>query len=68
MRTRREQSTRAREGSGIFTVVFYGLKIFGCKRVQFSATLRESDTAESPGVSDAAQTGENARKNSVLKL
>jgi len=34
--------------------------------VQFSATLRKSDTAESPSVSDAAQTGENARKKSFL--
>ena len=32
--------------SGIFTVVFYGLQIFGCKTAQFRATHRESDFPE----------------------
>jgi hypothetical protein len=34
--------------------------------VQFSATLRESDTAESPSVSDAAQRREKLRKKPFL--
>jgi hypothetical protein len=36
-------STRARgRRITLFTVIFYGLKIFGCKTAQFCATQRES--------------------------
>src|SRR5215471_4576900 len=59
--------TRAREDRVLaFTVIFYGLKDFCCKTAQFCATQRESDFPETPSVSNGAQTGENARKNSLL--
>ena len=54
------------EGDNSFTVVFYGLTIFACKTAQFCVTLRESEMAETPSVSNAAQAGENTRKNSFL--
>jgi hypothetical protein len=49
-----------------FHCLFYGLRIFHCKTAQFCATRRESELLETPGVSDAAQAGENTRKNSFL--
>ena len=49
-------------------VVFYGLTIFACKTAQFCVALRESEMAETPSVSNAAQAGENTRKNSFLEL
>jgi len=39
---------REREPAFAFTVVFYGLGKFCCKRVQFCATQRESEMAETP--------------------
>src|ERR1700745_1200600 len=45
---------------------FYGLRIFGCKSVQFSATRREYETAESPSVGNAAQHPEKLRKKPSL--
>ena len=36
------------------------------KTAQFCVTLRESEMAETPSVSNAAQAGENTRKNSFL--
>ena len=54
------------EGDNSFTVVFYGLTIFACKTAQFCVALRESEMAETPSVSNAAQAGENTRKNSFL--
>jgi hypothetical protein len=38
----------APERTGLFTVVFYGLQIFCCKRAQFCVTQRESEMAETP--------------------
>ena len=35
-----------RETAKLFTVVFYGLKIFDCKTAQFCATRCECETAE----------------------
>ena len=54
------------EGDNSFTVVFYGLTIFACKTAQFCVTLRESEMAETPSVSNATQPGENTGKNSFL--
>jgi hypothetical protein len=60
-------STRARaRASPIIHGHFYGLKIFGCKTAQFSATRRESEMAETRSVRNGAQAGENPRKNSLL--
>jgi hypothetical protein len=60
------QFVRDLKGDNSFTVVFYGLTIFACKTAQFCVTLRESEMAETPSVSNAAQAGENTRKNSFL--
>jgi hypothetical protein len=49
-----------------FTVVFYGRINFRCKSTHFCATRRESETTVTPGVSNAAQRCENARKKSAL--
>jgi hypothetical protein len=63
---------RAREGKArdsvpdFFTVVFYGLKIFGCKTAQLRATRCESRMDKLPSVSNDVQRSENARKNSFL--
>jgi hypothetical protein len=56
----------ALNASEIFHGLFYGLRNFGCKMAQFYATRRKSDVAETPSVSNGAQAGENARKNSFL--
>jgi hypothetical protein len=58
--------TRAREATELFTVVFYGSAIFGCKTAQFCATRRESDMAETPSFRNGAQAGENERKKALL--
>jgi len=49
-----------------FRGLFYGLRNFRCKTAHFCATRRESETTETPSVSNAAQASENAHKNSVL--
>jgi hypothetical protein len=49
-----------------FTVVFYGLKIFGCKTAQLCVTRREDWMAKMPSVSDGVQRSENKHKNSLL--
>jgi hypothetical protein len=51
-----------------FTVVFYGLEIFGCKTVQFCVTRRDCGMAETPSVRDDVQRSGNTRENSFLKL
>ena len=60
-----ETTTHARAGFA-FHGLFYGLRNFRCKTAHFCATRRESETTETPSVSNAAQASENARKNSVL--
>ncbi|PYK24102.1 MAG: hypothetical protein DME59_14635, partial [Verrucomicrobia bacterium] len=50
----------------IFTVVFYGSAIFGCKTVQFCATRCKYGIAEIPSVRNAVRHCENERKNSFL--
>jgi hypothetical protein len=60
-----ETTTHARAGFA-FHGLFYGLRNFRCKTAHFCATRRESETTETPGVSNAAQASKNARKNSVL--
>jgi hypothetical protein len=50
----------------IFTVVFYGLTIFGCKTVQLCATRCEWHCSGLPGRRKAVQQSENARKTSFL--
>ena len=50
----------------VFTVIFYGLKIFYCKVTQLCVTQRECRMAETPSVRNGAQAGENARKNSFV--
>jgi hypothetical protein len=50
----------------LFTVVFYGLRSFGCKSAQFRARQREDWIPEVPSFGNAAQSGENERKNSSL--
>ena len=52
---------RAREGCRSFHGRFYGAPIFCCKTAQFCATLRETQTAETPSVGDAVQRSENTR-------
>jgi hypothetical protein len=49
-----------------FTVVFYGVRIFGCKTAHLSGTQREWLTTETPSIRDAVQASENSRKNSLL--
>ena len=44
----------------IFTVVFYNLRVFGCKTVQVCVMQREYRLSEIPSVRNAAQTGEKA--------
>jgi hypothetical protein len=48
------------------TVVFYGLKTFGCKTAQLSVMQRECRMVETPIDSIAVQRSENTRKNSFL--
>ena len=50
----------------LFTVVFYGLRIFGRKTAQLCVTQCEWLTTETPSISDAVQRGENTRKKSLL--
>jgi hypothetical protein len=50
----------------VFTVIFYGLKVFCCKVTQFCVTQRECRMAETPSVRNGAQAGESARKNSFV--
>jgi hypothetical protein len=50
----------------IFTVVFYGLRIFCCNSARFCAKPCERLTVELPSVSDGVQRSENKRKNSFL--
>jgi hypothetical protein len=57
---------RKRANEHYFHGRFYGLRNFCCKTAQFCATPRESEMAEAPSVSNAAQGCENARKNSFL--
>jgi hypothetical protein len=45
---------------------FNGLRLSGCNIVQFCATQHESEMAEIPSVSNDAEAGENARRNSIL--
>jgi hypothetical protein len=51
--------------SELFTVVFYGLKLFRCKLAQFCATRCESYWSRLPSVRDGAQQNKNTRKNSL---
>jgi hypothetical protein len=60
------QFTRRSEPRSIFYGLFYGRAKFCCKTAQFSVTLCELLTTETPSVSVAVQRRENARKNSVL--
>jgi len=50
----------------LFTVVFYGLRIFCCKTAQSRVTACEFLTTELPSVRDAVQRSESARRNSFL--
>ena len=50
----------------LFTVVFYGLRIFGCKTAQLNGTQREWLTTETPSIRDAVQGSENVHKKSFL--
>ncbi len=50
----------------LFTVVFYGLRIFGRKTAQLCVTQCEWLTTETPSISDAVQRSENTRKKSLL--
>jgi hypothetical protein len=50
----------------IFHGLFYGLRNFCCKTVQFFATRRESEMVELPSASNGVQHGENQRKKSFL--
>jgi hypothetical protein len=50
----------------VFHGRFYGPENFCCKTLQFCATPRESETTETPSVSNGAQHRENKRKNSFL--
>jgi len=52
--------------SELFTVVFYGLRIFGRKTAQLCVTQCEWLTTETPSISDAVQRSENTRKKSLL--
>jgi hypothetical protein len=52
--------------SEFFTVVFYGLRIFGCKTPQVCVTRREGEMAGTPSVRNDAQASENMRKNPLL--
>jgi hypothetical protein len=45
---------------------FYGLRNFCCKTLQFCATRRESETTETPSVSNVAQRCESVRKKPLL--
>jgi len=56
----------AREGILVFRGRFHGPKNFCCKTAQFCATRRESEMAEIPNVSNAAQRNENPRKHAFL--
>jgi len=56
----------ARKPHRAFTLVFYGLKLFGRKTAQLSERHCECRMAETPSVSNGAQRCENERKNSVL--
>jgi len=61
------QRTRKRiRTKKIFTVVSYGLRIFGCKNTQLCVTRCERYWPETPSVRDAVQRSENTRKNSFL--
>ena len=50
----------------LFTVLFYGLRIFGRKTAQLCVTQCEWLTTETPSISDAVQRSENTRKKSLL--
>jgi hypothetical protein len=50
----------------LFTVFSTVCEFFTAKPRNSAATRRESELLETPGVSDAAQAGENTRKNSFL--
>src|SRR5947208_6520190 len=50
----------------LFTVVFYGLRSFGCKTAQLCVTHREWLTTETPSISVTVQRSENTRKKSFL--
>jgi len=53
---------RGRERGAVhFTVASTVRQIFCCKTAQFCATLRETQTAETPSVGDAVQRSENTR-------
>jgi len=62
-----ETTTRARGGFA-FHGLFYGLRNFRCKTAHFCATRRESETTETPGVSNAAQASKNARNQLLYQL
>jgi len=50
----------------LFTVVFYGLRILGCKTAQLSGARREWLTTKTPSIRDAVQRRENTRKTPLL--
>jgi len=56
--TVRQTIPRPRSNEHYFHGRFYGLRNFCCKTAQFCATRRESEMAETPSVSDAAQNSE----------
>jgi hypothetical protein len=51
-----------------FTVVFYGLRIFGCKTAQLCVARCESYCAEIRGICNKAQSSEIMRKKLFLEL
>jgi hypothetical protein len=57
---------RKRANEHYFHGRFYGLRNFCCKTAQFCTTPRESEMAEAPGVSNAAQACENEGKTPFL--
>jgi hypothetical protein len=61
----REKARRAIR-QRIFHGRFYGAPIFCCKTAQFCEMRCKTEMAETPSVRNAAQRGENARKNSFL--
>jgi hypothetical protein len=58
---------RGRERGAVhFTVASTVRQFFCCKTAQFCATLRETQTAETPSVGDAVQRSENTRTDKGL--
>jgi len=59
---RRVSAQRFKRTPELFTVVFHGLRIFGCKTAQLSETQREWLTTEAPSIRETVQRNENTRK------